>query len=127
MKPTKQLPLTPITEETFLAQGWQKVELNGSDNDYYSGYDDTDDDDDEDFMEGDYYWVLTLPKSRIDEYAPRLVSNRLHEREILAIDMRLRPNEYVVQIDEMEGLGFCKYEEEIEVLYKALTGEDLYS
>lgn len=124
MKPTKQLPLTPITDETFLAQGWQRVELNGSDNDYYSGYDDEDDDDD--FIDGDYYWVLNLPKSRIDEYASQLVSNRLSEREILAVDLRLRPNEYVVQIDEMEGLGFCKYEEEIEVLYKALTGEDIY-
>lgn len=126
MKPTKQLPLTPITEETFLAQGWKKVELGETDTDYYSGYED-DGDDEDDFMEGDYYWVLNLPKSRIDEYAPRLVSNRLGEREILAVDMRLRPNEYVVQIDEMEGLGFCKYEEEIEVLYKALTGEDVYS
>jgi hypothetical protein len=123
MKQTKQLPLTPITEETFLQQGWQKVEL-GNDDDGDGYYDE--EDDSGEFVD-DYYWVLPLPKSRVDEYAPRLVSNTVGEREILSFDMKLRPNEYVVQIEDLEGLGFCKYEEEIEVLYKSLTGEDIYS
>jgi len=123
MKQTKQLPLTPITEETFLQQGWTKVETVANESDGY--YDDEDDDDD--FIDGDYYWALPLPKARVDEYAPRLVSNTLGEREILSFDIKLRANEFVVQIEELEGLGFCKYEEEVEVLYKALTGEDIYS
>jgi hypothetical protein len=123
MKQTKQLPLTPITEETFIQQGWTKVETVANESDGY--YDDEDEDDD--FVDGDYYWALSLPKTRVDEYAPRLVSNTVGERELLSFDIKLRANEFVVQIEEMEGLGFCKYEEEVEVLYKALTGEDLYS
>lgn len=104
------MPLTPITKETFDKQGWIRVaeQLDG---------------DEEEF---DFYYKIGLPKVRTDEYAMYIVSNNNSERGFFK-EMGVKNNEFVVNIENSDGLGFCRYEEEIEVLYKILTGIDIYS
>jgi hypothetical protein len=112
-----KLPLTPITENTFIRQRWQKHKVGDViDNDDT----DTDVDDDVDV----YYYALPLPKHRHDEYAPMLVSNATDETGLLK-DLGLSPNTFFVEIMGTEGLGHCSSEEELEILYKVLTGEDI--
>ena len=38
----------------------------------------------------------------------------------------LKEGEYVVELNDFGGLGFCASEEEIEVLYEMLTKETIY-
>ena len=38
----------------------------------------------------------------------------------------LEKGQYVVEISELNGLGFCTSEEEIEVLYEMLTKQSIY-
>ena len=38
----------------------------------------------------------------------------------------LKEGEYVVEINDFGGLGFCTSEEEIEVLYEMLTKQSIY-
>ena len=96
-------PYTPITEETFERQGWEK-------------YNDTDDSGD-DF----YYFVLTLPKDNPDDKCPVLISSADDEYS----ELGLQKGQYMVEIDGMLGLGMCRNEEELEILYRALTRNEL--
>jgi hypothetical protein len=114
-----KLPLTPITDETFKRQKWYKHVVG----DVMS----VDDEEGEYSSESDeeiYYYTLPLPRSRGDEYAPRLTSNSTDEIGILK-DMGLAPGTFFVELLGTEGLGYCASEEELEILYKVLTGEDL--
>lgn len=112
-----KLPLTPITETTFKRQGWDIHTVGDSMNITDEG----------DVMEeGDkvYYYTIALPKERNDEYAARLVSNATDETGFLK-DMGLYPGTFCVEIMGTDGLGLCTSEEELEVLYKVLTGDDI--
>lgn len=111
-----KLPLTPITENTFIRQGWQKHIVG----DTLNITDDEILDNDEDV----YYFSLGLPKDRNDEYTPRLVSNATDETGLLK-DMGLSAGTFFVEIMGTEGLGQCTTEEELEILYKVLTGEEI--
>jgi hypothetical protein len=111
-----KLPLTPITENTFIRQGWTRHIVGDT---LQMTDDEVLDEDD-----GVYYYTLPLPKERNDEYTPLLVSNATDETGLLK-DMGLPPNTFFVEIMGTDGLGYCTTEEELEILYKVLTGEQL--
>jgi hypothetical protein len=86
---------------------------------FMSGDDDEDDDGDD-----AYFWVLKLPRDSpldIKEDCPILMSTVSDE----IID-GLIEGEYMVQLFSPFELGVCRTEEEIEILYRALTGKDIY-
>jgi len=107
-----ELKLTPITEETFERQGWIKHNLSDL------------------FEEGEeqktehFFYTLPLPKSRKDMYAPNFISNSTDQVELLK-EIGLKPNQFFIEIMDMDGLGFCTSEEELEVLYQFLTGKHI--
>ena len=109
-----KLPLTPITEKTFERQGWTKVVVGGS----------FDDDGDSDGDDAIYYFSIPIPKDRDDEFAQMLVSNATDEG-LLIKEIGLKPGQFFVEMMDMDGLGFCASEEELSVLYNALTGDDI--
>lgn len=115
-----RMPLTPITKETFERQGWKYVEVEDSGIGFSM--------DDGDMISGgmDYYYILNLPKNRDDEFASCLISNLESERHMLH-EMGVPPGQFVVTMGDTDGLGLCRCEEEIEVLYRALTGYDIYN
>jgi hypothetical protein len=103
-----EFPLTPITEETFERQGWEMV---------------VDKEEDGDYNESDeyYYWVLPLPKDNPDENAPVLISCCNDDYK----DLGINKGEYFLEIENMAGLGLCTSEEELEILYRALTKSEI--
>lgn len=116
-----KLPLTPITDETFKRQKWTKhvvgdtLNIDDEEGEYVS----------DSGKDGDvYYYTLPLPKDRDDEYSPRLTSNATDEVGALK-DLGLRPGQFFVELMGTDGLGLCTSEEELDILYKCLTGEDL--
>jgi len=116
-----RLQATPITDETFKRQGWSKHITND-----YNGTADFIENR-EDIEEGDeldkpYFWTLPLPKERNDKYAPRFVTNSSDDDTEL-INMGLKPGQYFTEILDFDGLGFCTTEEELEILYRSLTGK----
>jgi len=40
-------------------------------------------------------------------------------------EIGIKPGTFFVEIGDMDGLGFCSSEEELDILYSALTGEDI--
>jgi hypothetical protein len=135
--PNIEYGLTPITDETFIRQGWEKKIFGNEDDVYYMfeeekdsdifpddvDLDDDDLDGDEDMEDDSYYWVLKLPRDNpMDkEECPVLISTISDE----LVD-GIESNQYVVQIYDFFGLGICFSEEEIEILYRSLTGNDIY-
>jgi hypothetical protein len=114
-----KLKLTPITEETFKRQGWVKhsvEDVEMFDEPQYK----KDNDEDEEDEEEPYFFTLPIPKNRIDRYAPMFVSNVSSDLEELK-NMGLKPGQYFIEMLDMDGLGFCSSEEELEILYKSLT------
>jgi hypothetical protein len=107
-----KLPMTPITEETFIRQGWTKIDAT----------DGFDEDGTSDIQA--YYYILNLPKHRDDEFSPILTSNSTDEGLLLK-EIGLKPGTFFIEIGDMDGLGFCSSEEELDILYSALTGEDI--
>ena len=61
-------------------------------------------------------------KTFAGKYIPMLISNASDEIEELKA-MGLQSGEYFVEMLDTDGLGFCATEEELEILYKALTGK----
>ena len=128
-----KLPLTPITEETFIRQGWRKCDVNeplfeesGEDLDDF--FDEMENDEIEEPSEKTeaiaWYYTLAIPKDRTDPYCPRLVSNATDESGLLK-EMGLPEGTFFVELMDWDGLGYCQSEEDIEILYKVLTGKDL--
>ena len=121
-----KLPTTPITEKTFIRQGWEKsyigdryIDDEGFEEDAEEFEEEETDDDEA------YYWTLPLPKSRReDPYAIVLTSNATDELGVVR-ELGLQNGSYVVEIFDSDGLGLCTNEEELEVLYRALTGEEI--
>jgi hypothetical protein len=131
-----KFPLTPITEETFERQGWRKCDVNeplfeelgeGLD-DFFDEMEDDEIEEPEEPMEKPeaiaWYYTLAIPKDRNDPYCPRLVSNATDESGLLK-EMGLPEGTFFVELMDWDGLGYCQSEEDIEILYKALTGKDL--
>ena len=129
-----KFPLTPITEETFIRQGWRKCDVNEP---LFEEFGEESDDDFFDEMEGDemeepsdtseaiaWYYTLSIPKDRTDPYCPRLVSNATDESGLLK-EMGLPGGTFFVELMDWDGLGYCQSEEDIEILYRALTGKNL--
>lgn len=94
---------TPITEETFERQGWEMVVEN--------------EEGEEGEMEEFYYFFLPLPKDNPDEHATVLISSANDDYQTLGI----KKGEYYIEVDGTHGLGLCTNEEELEILYRALT------
>ena len=124
-----KFPLTPITEETFIRQGWRKCDVNEPLFDEFG--EDLDDMEDEEIEEPiekpeaiAWYYTLSIPKDRTDPYCPRLVSNATDENGLLK-EMELPEGTFFVELMDWDGLGYCQSEEDIEILYKALTGKNL--
>jgi len=131
-----KFPLTPITEETFERQGWRKCDVNeplfeelgeGLDN-FFDEMEDDEIEEPEEPMEKPeaiaWYYTLAIPKDRNDPYCPRLVSNATDESGLLK-EMGLPEGTFFVELMDWDGLGYCQSEEDIEILYKALTGTNL--
>ena len=121
-----KFPLTPITEETFIRQGWRKCDVNEPLFDEFG--EDLDEMEDEEIEEPiekpeaiAWYYTLSIPKDRTDPYCPRLVSNATDESGLLK-EMELPEGTFFVELMDWDGLGYCQSEEAIEILYKALTG-----
>lgn len=112
------MPLTPLTDETFKRQKWEKNIVGDK-----LEFDDNDDVLDMD-PEDVYYYTLPIPKHRNDEYTPRLTTNSTDERGLLK-DLGIPPGCFFVEIMGTDGLGHCTSEEELEILYRALTGENI--
>lgn len=106
-----EFPHTPITEDTFQKQGWMKIE-------------ETESDEDDGLDEGYsyYYYILPLPKDNPDEECQVLISNCNDESK----DLGLKKGQYYVELENMNGLGLCKSEEELEILYRAITGREIW-
>ena len=122
-----KLPTTPITEKTFIRQGWEKHSVGERYIDDEGFEDDAEEFEDEEELEDDdaYYWTLPLPKSRKDDpYAVLLTSNATDELSVVR-EFGLQEGSFVVEIFDSDGLGLCINEEELEVLYRALTGEEI--
>ena len=131
-----KFPLTPITEETFKRQGWRKCDVNeplfeelgeGLD-EFFDEMEDDEIEEPEKPMEKPeaiaWYYTLAIPKDRTDPYCPRLVSNATDESGLLK-EMGLPEGTFFVELMDWDGLGYCQSEEDIEILYKALTGTNL--
>ena len=71
-----------------------------------------------------YYYTLPLPKDVRDKYRPYLVSNVNTETQTLK-DVGVPIGCFFIEMMGTDGLGFCTTEEELEVLYWALTGENI--
>jgi|TARA_B110000908_G_scaffold166550_1_gene217868 hypothetical protein len=116
-----KLQVTPITDTTLERQGWVRhisKDYNGT-GDFIENREDMDSDEETDKP---YFWTLPIPKERTDRYAPRFVSNSSDDEKEL-VSMGLKPNQYFIEILDFDGLGFCTTEEELEVLYTALTSK----
>lgn len=101
-----EFPLTPITEETFERQNWEmnvEKETHGGELEEY------------------YFFTLPLPRDNPDQNAPVLISSCNDDY----VDLNIKKGEYYVEIQDMNGLGICTSEEELEILYRALTKQEI--
>lgn len=103
-----EFPFLPITEKTFERQGWEKITEN-----------DEEDDDSEPITF--YYWILHLPKDNPDENCPVLISTTNDSYQ----ELGLKKGEYLVELENFYSLGQCSTEEELQILYRALTGSNI--
>lgn len=98
----------PLTDEIFERQGWEmRVETDGED--------------DEGRPIEFYFWVLPLPKDNPDPNAIQLISSANDEWDELGINK----GEYFVEIENTMGLGLCRYEDELQILYRTLTKQEI--
>ena len=119
---TTKLRATPITEETFIRQGWKRNSVDDyqSIDDLYENPEDVESGETDD--DTPFFFSIKLPKTSIGKYIPMLISNASDEIEELKA-MGLQSGEYFVEMLDTDGLWFCATEEELEILYKALTGK----
>lgn len=95
---------TLITDSTFKTQGW---EHNSEDDGTGEKY---------------IYWTLPLPKDNPDGDSICLISTGKDDWA----DMGIPKGSYLVNLNGYNSLGECDTEEKIEILYKAMTGRDIY-
>lgn len=101
-----EFPFIQITEKTFERQGWEKV---------------TEIDEESEEPETYTYYVLPLPKDNPDENCPVLISSADDEWK----DLGIKKGEYFVEVADFFGLGLCTTEEELEILYRSLTKQEI--
>ena len=104
-----EFPVTPITNETFIRQKWERVK----EKETHPEADET-----ETFV----YYTLPLPKDNPEDDCAQLVSSADDEWNEYP---NLKKGEYVVELLGFFGLGVCWTEEELEILYKSLTHSDI--
>ena len=120
MRINKKLPLTPLTDKTFIRQGWKKYVFDFN-NDSHEALQDADVTYKSDY---EYYYLIPLPKDSGDPYPPCLVTTTNKDYEFCK-ELGLKPNTFAVQLLDTDGIGLCKNEEELEILYRALTREEI--
>ena len=103
-----EFPLTPITEETFERQGWEMNVEKEESGDYNES-------------EEYYFFTLPLPRDNPDQKAPNLISSCNDDYQ----DLNIKKGQYYVEIENLYGLGICTSEEELEILYRALTKSEI--
>lgn len=101
-----EFPFLPITEKTFERQGWEKVTATDNESEEPETY---------------TYYILPLPKDNPDENCPVLISCADDEWK----ELGLQKGEFGVEICDFFGLGRCTTEEELEILYRSLTKEEI--
>lgn len=104
---TFDIPYNPITEDTFERQDWEmnvdsEVDTEGNATEYY-------------------YWTLPIPKDNPEKNSLQFISSCSDDYKELGI----KEGEYFVEIEGLYGLGLCTNEEELEILYRALTKTEL--
>lgn len=97
-----------LTDEIFERQGWEMET-------------DTDGEDEEGRPIEYYYWRLPLPKDNPDPNAICLVSSANDEWD----DLGIKKGEYFVELENTMGLGICRYEDELQILYRTLTKQEI--
>lgn len=97
-----QLELTPITEETLTTLGFEKVMEEGE--------------------TGFYSFILRLPKDSLDPNCMCLISSFNNEWK----EIGLPEGQYIVELFDSGGLGFCTSIEEVDMLYYVLTKQSIY-
>lgn len=103
-----EFPLTPITEETFERQEWEMNVEKEESGDYNES-------------EEYYFFTLPLPRDNPDIKAPNLISSCNDDYKELGIEK----GQYYVEVEHLYGLGLCTSEEELEILYRALTKSEI--
>tara|TARA_Y100000385_G_C12497756_1_gene385866 strand:+ start:81 stop:428 length:348 start_codon:yes stop_codon:yes gene_type:complete len=97
-------PFIPITKETFERQEWEE-------------HTDNDGEDEDGNPITFTYYILPLPKDNPDDNCPILISSADDEWE----ELGLKKGQYYVEVCDFFGLGVCRTEEELEILYRSLT------
>ncbi len=99
------IPQTPITEHSF--KKWNAIKI---------------DDIDINDMEY-YYYIIPLPNDSIDDISerPTIISTASDEWQNLEIE----EGRFLVSLFDWEDLPFIETEEEVELLYKILTKQNL--
>jgi hypothetical protein len=113
---SKKLPLTPLTDETFRRQGWKKYKFDFGEDSHEETNEVSDND--------EYYYLLPIPKTNTDPYGLYLISTTNRDYEYIK-DLGLFPGTFAVHIMDTDAIGLCGSEEELEVLYRALTHEEI--
>ena len=103
-----EFPLTPIPEETFERQVWEMNVEKEEPGDYNES-------------EEYYFFTLPLPRDNPDQKAPNLISSCNDDYQ----DLNIKKGQYYVEIENLYGLGICTSEEELEILYRALTKSEI--
>ena len=103
-----EFPLTPITEETFERQKWEMHVEKEEPGDYNES-------------EEYYFFTLPLPRDNPDLKSPNLISSCNDDYA----DLNIKKGEYFVEVENLYGLGLCTSEEELEILYRALTKTEI--
>jgi hypothetical protein len=103
-----EFPFIPITKETFERQEWERhIETDGYDE------------------EGNpityTYYTLPLPKDNPEDECGTLISSADDDWE----ELKIKKGEFFVEIADFFGLGLCTNEEELEILYRILTKEEI--
>jgi hypothetical protein len=97
-----EIELTPITDESLQKLGFEQVM--------------------EEDMGGFYNYVLRLPKDSLDPNCMCLISSYNNEWK----EIGLPEGEFIVELFDSGGLGFCTSVEEIDMLYYVLTKISIY-
>ena len=94
------IPQTPITDHSFKKWGAIKIEESDGESEYY-------------------YWILPMPKDEDVADRPTLISTANDEWK----QLDLNEGEYLITL--FDNLPMMETEEEVELLYKILTKENL--
>lgn len=98
-----KIPLTPITEDKLGEVGFERIVESGRD-------------------EGEYNFVIRLPKNSSDPHCMCLISSFSNEFK----ELKIKEGEYIVELFDSGGLGICVTMEELDMLYFVLTKKSIY-